>query len=90
MKFLLSASIQETKFKSFSVYCFLSKKKSILLANASKEKFKVLKSNRCSIRFRGNIFLIFRILVTENLKKKNLFASKFLFSKPPKDVLSTI
>ena len=38
----------------------------------------------------GNIFLIFRILVTENLKKKNLFASKFLFSKPPKDVLSTI
>ena len=30
------------------------------------------------------------ILVTEDLKKKNLFASKFLFSKPPKDVLSTI
>ena len=66
------------------------KKKIILLANASKEKFKVLKSNRCSIRFRGNIFLIFRILVTENLKRKYLFASKFLFSKPPKDVLSTI
>ena len=89
MKFLLSASIQETKFKSFSVYCFLSEKKKVL-ANASKEKFKVLKSNSCSIRFRGNIFLIFRILVTENLRKKNLFASKILFSKPPKDVLSTI
>ena len=64
--------------------------KSILLANASKGKFKVLGSSYCSIRFRDNKFLIFKILVTENLRKKNLFASKFLFSKPPKDVLSTI
>jgi hypothetical protein len=63
---------------------------SILLANASKGKFKVLGSSYCSIRFRDNIFLIFRILVTENLRKRNLFASRFLFSKPPRDVLSTI
>jgi hypothetical protein len=64
--------------------------KSILLGNASKRKFKVLGSSYCSIRFRDNIFLIFKILVTENLRKKNLFASKFLFSKPPRDVLPTI
>jgi hypothetical protein len=76
---------------------------SILLANASQGKFtsnlcshtmsfKVLGSICCSIRFRGNIFIIFRVLVilencgAENLRKRNRFASKFYFQKLPGDV----
>ena len=65
---------------------------SILLTNVSREKFKVLENSCCFIRFRGNIFLIFRVLVilencgTENLRRKNWFASKFYFQKLPGDV----
>lgn len=87
--FIISASILEAKSLNLSVY-IVSYMESILLANASKGKFKVLENSCCSIRFRGNIFLIFKILVTKNLRKRNLFASKFLFSKPPRDVLLTI
>ena len=57
---------------------------SILLTNVSREKFKVLENSCCFIRFRGNIFLISRVLVIlENWYK---FASKFYFQKLPGDV----
>ena len=67
-------------------------KGSLLQIFAHTMSFKVLGSSCCSIRFRDNIFLIFRVLViienggTENLRTKNWFASKFYFQKLPGDV----
>ena len=49
-----------------------------------KEKFKLLENSYCIIRFRGNIFLIFRFLVI--LQNWYKFASKFYFQKLPGDV----
>jgi hypothetical protein len=85
--FIVSTSIQEAKSLNLSMY-IISYVECILIASASKGKFtsnlcfhtmsfKVLGSSCCSIRFRGNIFLIFRVLVIlencgkENLRRKN-------------------
>ena len=101
-KFTVSASIQEAKSLNLSVY-IVFQVESILLANAFQGKFtsnlcshtmsfKVLGSSWCSIKLRGNSFLIFRVLVilencgTENLRKKNWFASNFYFQKLSEDI----